>query len=201
MRGITAFLFAAIAFGLTFVGSQSAEAKSIYLNNVNIDSLANQKFENCTVEIDAKGNVFITAKGYRVEVAGQQQQQTQQPAGKAPTKRYWLVTEKPAPGMDQYELEVFINNQMVKRIASKDEQIYLEVTKYMFIGPNQVTIIAKKVMETERKSTQPAHYSRVIIGEGASSDRTIVIEKQMLDYKRTAAEIQPFSNSYTLEAQ
>lgn len=190
----------AVVFGLCALASAPADARSVYLNNVIIDSLTNQRFDNCTVEIDAKGNIFITAKGYRVEVAGQQQQPPA-PTGKPPSKRYWLVTEKPAPGMDQYEIEVFINNQMVKRIVSKDEQIYLEVTKYLFTGQNNVTILAKKVMEQERRSTQPAHYSRVIIGEGASSERTIVIEKQLLDYKRTAAEVQGFSNSYTIEAQ
>jgi hypothetical protein len=178
---------------LSWLLPASAFARSVYLNNVNIDTVVGQKFENCTVEIDAKGNVFITAKGYKVEVA-----QPAPPALPGVTKRYWLVTEKPSPGLDQYEIEVFINNQSVKKIASGDEQIYLEVTKYMHGGDNAVYILAKKVIAGERKSTSPTHFSRIILGEGELNGRTITIDKQLLDYKRNASEVQNFSDPFTV---
>jgi hypothetical protein len=185
-------VFAAVFLGL----AHTASAKSVYLNNVNIDGVVGQKFENCTVEIDAKGNVFITAKGYRVEVA------PQQPAPSAPrpaNKRYWLVTEKPARGMDEWEIEVFINNQFIRKVGPKDEQIYLEVTKYFVGGTNQVMMVAKKKIEGERKSASPQHYSRVIIGEGEMAKDTIVIEKQLLDYRRNASEMGNYADTFPIE--
>jgi hypothetical protein len=186
-----------IVFAAAFLGvSSTAAAKSVYLNNVNIDALVSQKFENCTVEIDGKGNVFITAKGYRVEVAPQP---APAPAPRPTNKRYWLVTEKPGHGADEWEIEVFINNQFVKKVAPRDEQIYLEVTKYLGGGANQVMIVAKKKIEGERKSTSPAHYSRVIIGEGEMAKDTIVIEKQLLDYRRNASEMGSFADTFPIE--
>lgn len=186
-----------LVFTAAFLGvSAPALAKSVYLNNVNIDSLTNQKFEGCTVEIDAKGNVFITAKGYKVEVQ-QPQQPTQPPL--APKSRYWLVTEKSARGMDEWDIEVFINNTFVKKVGSKDEQIYLEVTKYFVAGQNSVMMVAKKRIEGERKSSSPAHYSRVIIGEGQMGKDTIVIEKQLIDYRRNASEMGSYADTFPVE--
>lgn len=179
--------------------SSPADARSVFLNGVDIGALSNQKIENCSIEIDAKGNVYITAKGYKVEV--QNAQAPPAPPTQPVTKRYWMVTEKPSPGMDQYELEVFVNGQFVKRVLSKDEQVYLEVTKFMHLGQNQAYVVAKKIIEGERKSTAPNHYSRVIIGEGDVAGRTIMIDKQLLDYKRTAAETQNFAEQFTIEGR
>lgn len=181
----------------TLVSAAPAEAKSVFLNNVQIDGLTNQKFENCTVEIDAQGNVFITAKGYRVENMAP----TPAPAA-ALSKRYWLVSENKSPGMDQYDLELLINGVSVRKVTTKDEQFYLEVTKYLKKGPNQIFVIAKKNMEGgQRKSTSPQHQVRLMIGEGSMTDRTIMIDKQLLDYRRTAAEVDNFTEQFALEAR
>jgi hypothetical protein len=45
----------------------AAAVPSITLNGVNIDGVVDQRFENCTVVIDAKGDVHIEAKGYAVQ--------------------------------------------------------------------------------------------------------------------------------------
>ena len=44
----------------------AAAGPSITLNGVSIDGVTGQKFENCTVVIDEKGDVHIQAKGYAV---------------------------------------------------------------------------------------------------------------------------------------
>lgn len=187
-----------LLFLCALLTSTAADAKSIFLNNVQIDALTNQKFENCTVEIDAQGNVFITAKGYRVENMAS----ATPPPPAALTKRYWLVSENKTPGMDQYELELIINGVSVRKVTTKDEQFYLEVTKYLKKGNNQVFVLAKKIMEGgQRKSTSSAHIVRLMLGEGTMTDRTIMIEKQLLDYRRTAAETENFTDQFTLEAR
>lgn len=189
------FIFSAGVFW-----ASAAEAKSVFLNETNIDGVVTQHFDNCTVDIDAQGNVHITARGYKVEV--QKPQQATPPPQTAISKRYWLVTENRSPGMDQYDLEVLINNQTVKKIQSKDESVYLEITRYLHAGDNNVYIIAKKNIEGgQRRSTSPYHYSRVIIGEGTVNDKTIVIDKQLLDYRRTAAELSDFADPFTVEGR
>ncbi|HEX9049560.1 MAG TPA: hypothetical protein VF841_03420, partial [Anaeromyxobacter sp.] len=58
-----------VALALTG-GAVPASAASITLNGVNIDGVTSQRFENCTVTIDAQGDVHIEAKGYAVKTGG-----------------------------------------------------------------------------------------------------------------------------------
>jgi hypothetical protein len=158
--------------------------------------VVSQKFENCTIEIDASGNVFITAKGYKVEAAP-----SQAGAIQPVSKHYWLVTEKPSPGMDQYDLDISINGQFLRRVTSREEGIYLDITRYMHGGKNAIRVVATKNIGNERKSSSPYHYSRLIIGEGEETGRTIMIDKQLLDYRRTAAEVQNFADVFTVDGR
>lgn len=189
-----------IALFGAFLWAGAADAKSVFLNETNIDGVVAQHFDNCSVDIDAQGNVHITARGYKVEV--QKPQPAPPPPQTAIAKRYWLVTENKSPGMDQYELEVLINNQTVKKIQSKDESIYIEITRYIHAGDNSVYVIAKKNIEGgQRRSTSPYHYSRIILGEGTVNDKTIVIDKQLLDYRRNASELTDFADPFTVEGR
>ncbi len=91
---------------------------SVTLNGVNIDGATNQTFENCTVVIDAQGNVHIQAKGYAVKSSGGDAGraaplppaqagsgggiQGRAVAGDAApariTRRYFIATEQTPPG-------------------------------------------------------------------------------------------------------
>src|SRR5690242_1591793 len=102
-----------------------ADAAKLFLNGVSIDGVVDQKFENCTVVIDAKGDVYITAKGYEVQQVapapkGPATPATTAPASAAPagpvTRRYFLFSETAAPGLVQYDIDVFVNSTWVKRI-------------------------------------------------------------------------------------
>jgi hypothetical protein len=65
MRRLPLLLAAAIAAG----AAPAAARPSVTLNGVNIDGVTGQRFENCTVVIDANGDVHIEAKGYAVQGA------------------------------------------------------------------------------------------------------------------------------------
>ena len=56
----------------------SVLAGSIYLNGTRIDGVTNQKFEKCTVTIDDKGDIYISAPGYAVQ--GQASKPAPEPA-------------------------------------------------------------------------------------------------------------------------
>jgi len=188
---------ALLAAGL-LAASAPLAAKSVFLNGVNIDGVANQTFENCAVEIDAQGNIHIKAKGYQVQTQGTQP--AQQPVGAGSSvlsRRYWIVTEKNFPGMTQYDVDVFINSVWVRRLTSDEEQVVFEVTKYVKTGNNVVHFTATKNMGATRKSHSPQHYFKVIVGEGNVGGDNVMIDNPLLEYKRTAAESRTFNDDFT----
>ncbi|MBI3179430.1 MAG: hypothetical protein HYZ27_07190 [Deltaproteobacteria bacterium] len=178
-----------------------AGAASVYLNGVNIDGVTSQTFENCTVQIDANGNVLITAKGYAVQGGAGDAAPPSTAGGGPPSRRYWLVTEKAAPGMTQYDIDLFINAKWVRKFLDKEEQVVMEITKHLQAGRNKVSFIAKKNVGDVRVSTSPQHYFRIIIGEGNSGGRNVMISRKAIEYKRTALESKDFQDELILVAQ
>lgn len=173
-----------------------ASGKSVFLNGVNIDGVANQSFENCTVEIDAQGNIFIRARGYQVQTADGQPARTGDNGKAVRTRRYWIVTEKNFPGMTQYDVDLFINSVWVRRITSAEEQVVFEVTKYVKPGPNVIHFTANKNYGSARKSHSPHHYFKIILGEGDVGGDNVMIDNPLVEYKRTAAESRTFNDDF-----
>jgi hypothetical protein len=196
-----------IALVLALGAPAGALAASVYLNGVNIDGVTNQVFDNCRVEIDAYGNVKIVAKGYAVK-GSETAAAAPSPAAPAgpvvggpPTKRYFLVTEKAAPGMTQYDVDLFVNAKWVRKFLDDEQHVVMEITKHLLAGPNKLQLLAKKNVAAGRRSASPQHYFRIIMGEGEESGRNVMITKKALDYKRTAFETQDFTNDFVLNAQ
>jgi hypothetical protein len=187
-----------------------SNAASVFLNGVNVDGVTSQVFDNCKVEIDAYGNIYITAKGYAVQRPGQGAP-TPPPAPTAPPPvalppaapmhHYYLVTEKAAPGMTQYDIDLFINAKWVRKFPDAEEHVVMEISKYLVPGPNKVSFVAKKDVGQARRSASPQHYFRIIIGEGNTGGRNVMITKKPIDYKRTALETKDFQDDFTLVAE
>jgi hypothetical protein len=174
-------------------------AAGVFLNGVNIDGVTGQTFENCTVTIDEKGNVLITAKGYEVQGAPTRTPEPARPVEPV-TKRYFLVSEQPekAVGLAQYDIDVFVNSKFVKRIVASDQQVVLEITRQLHKGRNTIHFTATKNLKEGRKSTTPAHFLKVHIGEGDMGGNNLMIENQLLEYTRTAAETQTFDDDFAI---
>lgn len=191
----------AIALGALLV-VQPLAARQVYLNGVNIDGVSNQTFENCTVEIDAQGNIHIKAKGYKVQQVDRTAATASDPAsGKIRTRRYWIVTEKNFPGMTQYDVDVFINSVWVRRIISDEEQVVFEVSKYIKPGRNVIHFTAAKNFGATRKSHSPQHYFKIILGEGNVGGDNVMIDNPLVEYKRTAAETQTFNDDFVFSGR
>jgi hypothetical protein len=181
--------------GLSSLTSSSALATSVFLNGVNIDGVTGQRFENCTVTIDDKGNILITAKGYEVQGAPAKNAAAEASVSAEPvTKRYFLVSETSAVGLAQYDIDVYVNSQWVKRVAANESQVVLEITKQMRKGRNVVHFTSTKAMKDGRKSTSPAHFVKVHIGEGSIGGNNVMIDNNIVEYTRTAAETQLFDD-------
>ncbi len=186
---------------LLLLAAGSAVAGSIFLNGTRIDGITNQKFEKCTVTIDAKGNVLIEAPGYAVQGdSGKGQTSAANPSATA-TKRYWLIKEENYPGKTQYDIDIYINSVWFKRIHSNDEQVIQEITKYLRPGSNVIHLAASKNVGKQRKSFSKQVYMRIIIGEGNIGGNNVMIENPLVQYKRTADETQNFNDEFTITVQ
>lgn len=193
---------AVLAAAVAAPGPAAAVAKgSVFLNGVNIDGVTNQKFENVTVVIDEKGNVLILAKGYEVQTAPTTPE-PQKPAQAGPvSKRYFLVSETSAPGLAQYDIDVFVNSVWIKRVSSNDAQAVAEITRHLKKGKNSVHFTATKTLAEARKSASPQHYVKIYIGEGNMGGNNVMIDNPLLEYRRDASELQNFADEFVIEGK
>lgn len=219
MRPLARLLAAA---ALTVASGSATAAPTISLNGINIDGVVSQRFENCTVVIDAQGNINIEAKGYAARRAGaadgraaslpavplESPPPAPAPAPGAPaaepaklTRRYFLATEQTRPDGTQYDVEVFVNAQWIRQLKSNEAQVVLEVTKYLRPGGNKVVLAARKVVGAERVSTSPDVTFQVIIGEGNTGGDHVMIDNPLVRMKRTAAETENVTQEFTLFAR
>ncbi|MDP2344689.1 MAG: hypothetical protein Q8O67_27315 [Deltaproteobacteria bacterium] len=190
-----------VAAVLLATAPASAAGAAVFLNGVNIDGVTSQTFENCTVTIDEKGNVHIVAKGYEVQAAAPNKAKPRADAlvpAEPVTKRFFLVSEQSVTGMAQYDIDVFINATWIKRIGADEPQVVLEISKHMHKGKNNVHFTATKNLKEVRKSSTPAHFVKVHIGEGNMGGNNVMIDNGLLEYTRTAAELQNFDEDFVV---
>ena len=148
------------------------------------------------------GNVFIEAPGFEVkrkEGAPKVPPVEGVKAGEKPSKHYWLVTEKNVPGMTQYDIDLFINSKWVRRFLNEEKHVVFEITKYLKTGANKIMLVAKKDMDDSRLSSSPQHFFRIVLGEGESGGRNVVIKRKLVEYKRTALETRDYRNEYSID--
>lgn len=187
------------------LAASPAYAAKVFLNGVPVDGLANQKFTNATVSLDADGNVHIDAPGIEVKamtVGGD----TAKPASATaaapakPAKHYFLVPQQVAQGMAGYDVDVWVNGQYITKFRNDEQPNPLEVTKYCVGGNNKVTFTAHK-SKGERKSFSPSHTTTVMVGEGMAGGDQVVIDNPLLTFKRTAADTDDVTEEFTFTAR
>jgi hypothetical protein len=194
----------ALAVGVLPAG---ALARDVYLNGVKLGPdvvIKNQNFPACEVKIDDNGDVWITAKGFKIDVAGPKETPKEAPkdAPKAQAKlekQYWLISRQPQgrAGMAQYDVDVFINGKFVKKVRSAGDPVLLDVTRWVKPGDNTVQLVAAKNMGAKRLSASPTDTLEIIVGEGTSGGGTVSITRPLVTYTRTAQETKGFTDSVT----
>ncbi len=212
----------ALALAVLAASPAGAAGPRVSLNGVSIDGVTDQRFENCTVTIDAHGDVNIEAKGYTVRPAGGGPPVAFKAVPLAPppappasvpapaaapaaapeklSRRYFLVTEQTRLDGTQFDIAVFINAKWIRELKSQEDQVVAEVTRYLRPGPNKVTLAATK-RPGERKSTSPDVIYRVVIGEGDQGGDHVRIDVPQIDARRTAAEAGDVTEEFTLVAR
>jgi hypothetical protein len=211
---------------LALVAPVVASAGSVYLNGENIDEVRNMKFDKCSVRIDENGNVFIEAAGYRVKRMEGAPAEPPRAAAPAPapvaphavpapppapvatapmvapappriTKRYWLVSHQTAPGLTEFDIHVYVNAKWVTTLRNDSQQDVMEITRLLTPGENSVTFEAKKVAQGARKSYSPDHSFTVVVGEGDAGGDNVMINRPLVNYKKTAADAESSSRDFS----
>ena len=113
------------------------------------------------------------------------------------TRRYFLITEQTAPGMTEFDIDVYVNSKWIRKLGNEDGQIYTEITRYLVPGKNTVLLNARKLSNGSRKSYSPEHLFRVIIGEGNVGGNHVMIDRTVVDFKRTAADQENVSKEFS----
>lgn len=211
MRPLALAVFA-VALG---VARPALAGPSIHLNGVPIDGVTGQRFENCTVVIDAQGNVHIEAKGYAVRGADEARaplssappagervgsSESRPATGSQITRRYFLATEHTPPGT-QFDLAIFINAQWIREVKASEPQLVMEITRYLRPGPNKITLAATKRLVGERLAYGDDVQLRVVIGEGNVGGGHVMIDVPLVEMARTAAEIDDRTEEFVVDAR
>jgi len=220
-----ALALVAVAFS---AGASASAGPSVTLNGVPIDGATDQRIENATVVIDARGDIHIVAKGYAVRgdggvvppatpppvsppaappAAGAPPAATV-PAVPAPpavaaapaalTRRYFLASEHGAPGTG-FDVAIFINAQWIREVKANESQVVMEITRYLRPGANRVVLAASR--RAERPSTSKDVVLRVVIGEGNIGGGHVMIENTLVELVRTAAEAENRSEEFVVQAR
>ena len=181
----------------------SVMAGNVYLNGTAIDGVTNQKFKKVNVTIDARGDVYIEAKGYAVQSNDGSALPASQPvaATNAPSRRYWLVAQESERGMAQYEVDIYINSVWFRRVRSGEDQLVEDITRNLRTGANVLHFSAQKKIPGKRKSFAIQKTLSIIIGEGNMGGNNVMIENPLIQYSRNANETKNFSDDFTINVR
>jgi hypothetical protein len=193
-----------VAFLILCMSPLSWAAGGLYINGVKVDGLTNVKLRGVDLDIDDKGDVRITAKGYNVSVseaktppatAAKPAPATPAARNAAQPTRYYLVTSQ--NGDSQWDVDVYVNGTYVRRFQARDTPAPIEITRFMKNGDNSVRFHAVK-QEGQPRSIHPGDFVQLSV----DSDQLLANGRREVthlhSYKRTAAETGIFDESVTI---
>jgi hypothetical protein len=197
----------AVAATLIVAVAGTAEARNVYLNGIKLDSsvaMKPQTFKDCEVRIDERGDIHITATGYKV-VAPEGEKPAPPPGGATGPaegdRRFWLISKFNDRGAAGFDVEVYINNTFVKKIRAGDDPLVLDVSRFIQPGDNRISMLATKNPTAARGSRSPADTLEVVLGEGIASGGTVTIDKVHATFKRNGSESGTLREDYLVTAR
>jgi hypothetical protein len=181
------------------MSSSAWAAGALYINGVRVDGLANLQLKNVDLEIDAKGDLHVTAKGYQVNVSDAPttpKPVTPPPRNAVQPTRYYLTLGQ--SGDPQWDIDVYLNNQLVRRFTAGQALAPIDVTRMIRPNENNSVRFHAVKQEGQVRSVQPSEYLQITL----DADAALVTGRHELthvySYRRTAAETGLFDDSVSV---
>jgi hypothetical protein len=165
----------------------TAQAGTLYVNGTPVDGLKNYTFEQVDVRIDETGNIWVDAPGYNVSLGDEAKGKASTGGSRAdsnvdsdlPRGSWWLVSED--HGSTGHKVEVMINGQAVKTVASGGRQVIFDISPYLHQGTNVVTF------RNSGTDTPGGAALEIMIGPGAIVGSKVTLDRPKMTYKRNSA--------------
>lgn len=164
-----------------------ALAGTVFINGVQVDLLPVVTLYGATVRMDQDGNIWIEAPNYKVQVVGGGAA-TSAPTAPAQSARTWyLVSED--EGSTGGIVDVYVNDQYVRRLQSGGSQVLLDLSSAVRRGPNKVQFVVRSA---------PVGRMSAYIGAGDDSSGAIRIDAPPVTWRSTgSAQVQEYT--FTVE--
>lgn len=118
----------------------------------------------------------------------------------APTKQYFLITQGTGGAAVGETVQVNINGRTVRTLDSAAAQVIVNVTDWLNVGGNSVTMLSTKKQNYVAGSSSSTF--QVIVGEGhVEAGGQVVIDNPLVTYTRTAADATANSRTFSLTAR
>src|SRR5262249_52865583 len=117
------------------------------------------------------------------------------------SKKYWLVSEQPQPGLTEYDIDVYVNSKWIRKLRSDDSQSIVDLTPHLVSGKNTVLFAAKKLVTERPRTISRAHVFKVMVGEGASPEDQVKLNAVLVKFERTAADRTDESREFIFSAR
>jgi hypothetical protein len=170
-----------------FLSIPQALAADIYINGQLVRGVTNVKLEGVAVELDARGDVHITAPDFKVHPAAAQGEQATQPVGTVALlkNRYFLFTQTASPGKVPYNFEILVNDKPVKQFTSEQDQLTAELTLHLKPGRNVIAV--KSLYQARGGGTLTDQY-QVFVGRGSPNGAALEINKLLVTFSRKGSD-------------
>ncbi len=194
---MTKALFGILALALLLAAPARAD---VYINGQQVRGVTGLTLDNCAVTFNLKGDIYITAPGYKVAAAaamGEQVRIVTQPTGPvaAVQHRYFLVTRTNAPGAVPLDFEIYVSGKKVKTISSEENGLVVELTLFLVPGSNTIEI---RSLAKATTGGAPGDSFGIIIGRGAPNAGSLEIDDVLLNYEVKANDPAPRTDSFEI---
>jgi len=197
---MTKTLFSILALALLLATPARAD---VYINGQQVRGVTGLTLEGCAVTFNIKGDIYITAPGYKVAAAaamGEQVRTVTQPVGPvaAVQHRYFLVTRTNAPGAVPLDFEIHVGGKKVKTISSEENGLVVELTLFLVPGSNTIEI---RSLAKATAGGAPGDSFGIIVGRGAPNAGSLEIDDVLLNYEVKANNPAPRTDTFKITAK
>jgi hypothetical protein len=113
-------------------------------------------------------------------------------------KGVWLVSRQTQRGIVQYDVDVYVNGTLARKVKSVEEPVVYDITKWFKPGENHVRMVATKNVPDKRMSMSPADTMDILVGEGLLDGSTVNIERILASFTRNASETAAVTEEFSV---